>query len=100
MVSLSSIFFFYLFSLKCLVIICSGFDEGSPDGKDPLQIARAMASRGITLASFRAVKSLLVQDLLIILLVLCGLRACSKWLLSKSLIRFECNNWVSWFSPL
>jgi len=26
-----------------------GFDEGSPDGKDPLQLARAMASRGITL---------------------------------------------------
>ena len=26
-----------------------GFDEGSPDGNDPLQIARQMASRGITL---------------------------------------------------
>ncbi|KIJ17753.1 hypothetical protein PAXINDRAFT_161877 [Paxillus involutus ATCC 200175] len=26
-----------------------GFDEGSPDGNDPLQIARTMASRGITL---------------------------------------------------
>ncbi|KAI0770528.1 hypothetical protein C8Q74DRAFT_1202795 [Fomes fomentarius] len=26
-----------------------GFDEGSPDGNDPLQIARVMASRGITL---------------------------------------------------
>ncbi|KIY45667.1 elongation factor-2 kinase [Fistulina hepatica ATCC 64428] len=26
-----------------------GFDEGSPDGYDPLQIAREMASRGITL---------------------------------------------------
>ncbi|KAF8635913.1 hypothetical protein AX15_000091 [Amanita polypyramis BW_CC] len=26
-----------------------GFDEGSPDGHDPLQIARMMASRGITL---------------------------------------------------
>lgn len=26
-----------------------GFDDGSPDGHDPLQIARAMASRGITL---------------------------------------------------
>ncbi|KAF8827533.1 hypothetical protein HHX47_DHR4000374 [Lentinula edodes] len=26
-----------------------GFDEGSPDGYDPLQIARQMASRGITL---------------------------------------------------
>ncbi|KZT11893.1 vWA-like protein [Laetiporus sulphureus 93-53] len=26
-----------------------GFDEGSPDGNDPLQLARIMASRGITL---------------------------------------------------
>lgn len=26
-----------------------GFDEGSPDGNDPLQLARAMAGRGITL---------------------------------------------------
>ncbi|PPQ63620.1 hypothetical protein CVT24_004373 [Panaeolus cyanescens] len=26
-----------------------GFDEGSPDGHDPLQLARMMASRGITL---------------------------------------------------
>jgi len=26
-----------------------GFDEGSPDGHDPLQLARAMAGRGITL---------------------------------------------------
>ncbi|EMD39552.1 hypothetical protein CERSUDRAFT_111869 [Gelatoporia subvermispora B] len=26
-----------------------GFDEGSPDGNDPLHVARAMASRGITL---------------------------------------------------
>jgi len=26
-----------------------GFDEGSPDGHDPLQLARLMASRGITL---------------------------------------------------
>jgi hypothetical protein len=26
-----------------------GFDDGSPDGNDPLQIARQMASRGITL---------------------------------------------------
>lgn len=27
----------------------SGFADGSPDGKDPIQIARLMASRGITL---------------------------------------------------
>lgn len=47
-----SIFDIYLFfSLNCLVIR-SGFDEGSPDGHDPLQLARTMASRGITLASF------------------------------------------------
>jgi hypothetical protein len=26
-----------------------GFDEGSPDGLDPLQIVRQMAQRGITL---------------------------------------------------
>lgn len=26
-----------------------GFDEGSPDGHDPLQLVREMASRGITL---------------------------------------------------
>lgn len=28
-----------------------GFDDGSPDGHDPLQIAREMASRGITLVN-------------------------------------------------
>jgi hypothetical protein len=28
-----------------------GFDNGSPDGHDPLQLARLMASRGITLVS-------------------------------------------------
>lgn len=44
------LFFFYCFSFK--PYICSGFDEGSPDGYDPLQLARLMASRGITLASF------------------------------------------------
>jgi hypothetical protein len=26
-----------------------GFDDGSPDGNDPLQLARQMAARGITL---------------------------------------------------
>lgn len=29
----------------------SGFDDGSPDNNDPLQLARVMASRGITLVS-------------------------------------------------
>lgn len=28
-----------------------GFDDGSPDGYDPLQLAREMAARGITLVS-------------------------------------------------
>lgn len=28
-----------------------GFDDGSPDGNDPLQLAREMAGRGITLVS-------------------------------------------------
>jgi hypothetical protein len=28
-----------------------GFENGSPDGQDPLQVARTMASRGITLVS-------------------------------------------------
>lgn len=32
--------------LTCFAL---GFDEGSPDGYDPLQIAREMASQGITL---------------------------------------------------
>jgi len=32
-----------------LLITVIGFDEGSPDGYDPLQLARLMASRGITL---------------------------------------------------
>jgi len=34
-----------------------GFDDGSPDGHDPLQIAREMASRGITLVSTARVSS-------------------------------------------
>lgn len=28
-----------------------GFDDGSPDGYDPLQLAREMAAQGITLVS-------------------------------------------------
>lgn len=35
----------------------SGFDEGSPDGNDPLQLARLMASRGITLVRLGRVHS-------------------------------------------
>ena len=40
--------FFSLFLLEFFTFR-TGFDEGSPDGNDPLQIARQMASRGITL---------------------------------------------------
>ena len=47
------IYISYSFSLNGLAISL-GFDEGSPDGNDPLQLARTMASRGITLASFSA----------------------------------------------
>ena len=51
-----------IFSLLLLksFAICSGFDEGSPDGNDPLQLARTMASRGITLASVKRQKFYLV----------------------------------------
>lgn len=41
----------YALSLFNLLLPLLGFDEGSPDGHDPLQIARQMASRGITLVS-------------------------------------------------
>lgn len=41
----------YAFLLFSLPLPLLGFDEGSPDGHDPLQIARQMASRGITLVS-------------------------------------------------
>ena len=34
------------------LIRLAGFDDGSPDGNDPLVLARQMASRGITLVSF------------------------------------------------
>jgi len=33
-------------------VFCAGFDDGSPDGHDPLVLARQMAASGITLASF------------------------------------------------
>ena len=38
-------------ALTLCIFLSAGFDEGSPDGYDPLQIAREMASRGITLVS-------------------------------------------------
>jgi hypothetical protein len=31
------------------LVFLIGFDDGSPDGHDPLQVARQMASKGITL---------------------------------------------------
>lgn len=31
--------------------VTEGFDDGSPDGYDPLQLAREMAAQGITLVS-------------------------------------------------
>ena len=36
-------------SLSSPIAPPSGFDDGSPDGNDPLVLARQMASRGITL---------------------------------------------------
>lgn len=41
--------------IRALALIL-GFDDGSPDGNDPLQITRAMASKGITLVSSQSVK--------------------------------------------
>lgn len=35
-----------------------GFDDGSPDGYDPLDVARTLASRGITLVSHAIVSNL------------------------------------------
>ena len=31
-----------------------GFEEGSPDGYDPLVVARQMASKGITLVGYKS----------------------------------------------
>lgn len=45
----------------------AGFDDGSPDGNDPLQLARQMASRGITLV--RSSPSVSVSDDQILTLV-------------------------------
>jgi hypothetical protein len=50
-----SLCFFLLVALLAIQLLnlafLAGFDDGSPDGHDPLQIAREMASRGITLVS-------------------------------------------------
>jgi len=39
-----------------------GFDNGSPDGNDPLQLARQMASRGITLVGLFFAKNSLFSS--------------------------------------
>lgn len=68
--------------LSCLI---PGFDDGSPDGNDPLQLARLMAQRGITLVCFQNVYEtdfpciILTQTLL----VFRRLRACFEWIFCK-----------------
>jgi hypothetical protein len=65
----------------------SGFDEGSPDGNDPLVLARQMAARGITLVCtlVRWFTKVTVSDpLMRIPSVLCGMRACAEQLFSTS----------------
>jgi hypothetical protein len=48
-----------------------GFEEGSPDGHDPLVIARHMASKGIALASSKFHPEIAPADRRVT--VLCGL---------------------------
>lgn len=43
-------------------LLLIGFDDGSPDGNDPLQIARQMASKGITLVSIVTIGNVRVFD--------------------------------------
>ncbi len=47
-------------------MFCQGFDEGSPDGNDPLVIARLMASRGITLVCHAVISEHVVPLLTLI----------------------------------
>ena len=49
-----------LFELGIGTHVLTGFDEGSPDGFDPLQLARQMAGRGITLVSYSKIKCVLL----------------------------------------
>ena len=65
----------------------SGFDEGSPDGNDPLVLARQMAARGITLVCTlvsRFAKVPVSDPLMRIPTVLRGLRASAEQLLGMS----------------
>ena len=48
-----------LFELGIGAHVLAGFDEGSPDGFDPLQLARQMAGRGITLVRYFKIKYVL-----------------------------------------
>ena len=66
-----------MFSLTCLL----GFDDGSPDGLDPLILVRQMAQRGITLVSPNNVGIFYFS--LTSSLVLRSMRACIEWLLGK-----------------
>lgn len=51
-----------------------GFDEGSPDGHDPILIARQMASRGITLVRLILIRNSICSELIFkSFLVLCCL---------------------------
>ena len=49
-----------LFELGIGAHVLAGFDEGSPDGFDPLQLARQMAGRGITLVRQFKIKCVFV----------------------------------------
>lgn len=51
----------------------TGFDEGSPDGNDPLQVARMLARRGITLVSnkYQSIKSDLLNSVVCQFFVAC-----------------------------
>lgn len=73
----------------------SGFDDGSPDGNDPLVLARQMAARGITLvrvARSRGIKNNRFFFLLFPLLtcihpaVFCSMRASAEQLLRTSVL--------------
>ena len=70
-----------------------GFEEGSPDGYDPLQIAREMASRGIVLVGLVAVKTIVFLSET--LSVFRRLRTCPQRLFGKFRINAKrtCANW-------
>ena len=65
----------------------SGFDDGSPDGNDPLVLARQMASRGITLVFLLRSQSAPYVFLILPSAVFRGLRTSAKQLLGMSPLR-------------